>query len=157
MVRPSPTWAARSPTTWVKNTADPVRKVPSAVANSSDWVASRRDRGVGGMSRRSQDPSRDMHVFDQGPPPDLIRFIGGLCAGYPSCEVTRCRPGTRATRFDVDLALGQRDSTSTWHSGNVIRRRPGTRTTSFDVDPALARRQQAQQGLDGRPDRRVKA
>src|SRR3954449_9421262 len=68
-VRPSPTWAARSPTTWVKNTADPVRKVPSAVANSSDWVASRRDRGVGGMSRRSQDPSRDMHVFDQGHPP----------------------------------------------------------------------------------------
>src|SRR3954468_6539763 len=131
MVSPIPTWAARSPTTWVKNTADPVRKVPSAVANSSDWVASRPDRGVGGMSRRSQDPSRDMHVFDQGPPPDLIRFIGGLCAGYPWCEGRLCRPGTRATRFDVDLALGQRDSTSTRHSPDVSK---------------------AQHGLDGRPD-----
>src|SRR4051794_13384765 len=56
MVRPSPTWAARSPTTWVKNTAEPVRNVPSAVANSSDCVASRRESGVGGTRRRNERP-----------------------------------------------------------------------------------------------------
>ena len=39
------------PTTWVRNTALPVMNVPSPVENSSDWVDSRFDIGVGGISR----------------------------------------------------------------------------------------------------------
>ena len=49
-VRPSPTWAAESPTIWVKNTAEPVRKVPSPRAKSSDWAESRPARGDGGRA-----------------------------------------------------------------------------------------------------------
>src|SRR4051794_32488033 len=52
-VRPRPTWAALSPTIWVKNTADPVMKVPSPSAKSSDWTASRPARGEGGRIRRT--------------------------------------------------------------------------------------------------------
>jgi len=37
MVRPRPTSAAVRPTIWVKKTADPVMKVPSPRAKSSDW------------------------------------------------------------------------------------------------------------------------
>ena len=60
MVSPSPTWAADSPTIWVKKTADPVMNVPSPRANSSDWTdepASERRRraeaadGAGGGGR----------------------------------------------------------------------------------------------------------
>src|SRR3954454_20970348 len=50
--RPRPTWAAGSPPSWVKKTADPVMKVPSPRANSSDWVASRPARGEGGRILR---------------------------------------------------------------------------------------------------------
>src|SRR3954447_9503168 len=51
-VRPRPTWAALSPTIWVKKTADPVMKVPSPKAKSSDWTASRPARGEGGRILR---------------------------------------------------------------------------------------------------------
>src|SRR5919112_2805298 len=51
-VRPRPTWAADSPTIWVKNTADPVMKVPSPRANRSHWAASRPARGDGGRAWR---------------------------------------------------------------------------------------------------------
>ncbi len=51
-VRPRPTWAAESPTIWVKKTADPVMNVPSPRAKSSDWVASRPARGDGGRAWR---------------------------------------------------------------------------------------------------------
>ena len=51
MVRPRPTWVAFKPTSWVKNTALPVLKVPSPSANKADWVASLRESGVGGISR----------------------------------------------------------------------------------------------------------
>ena len=50
MVRPSPTWAADSPTIWVKNTADPVRKVPWPREKRSDWAESRPARGDGGRA-----------------------------------------------------------------------------------------------------------
>ena len=49
-VRPRPTWAADSPTIWVKNTAEPVMKVPSPRAKSSDWAESRPARGDGGRA-----------------------------------------------------------------------------------------------------------
>ena len=49
-VRPSPTWAAVSPTIWVKNTAEPVMKVPSPRAKRSDWPASRPANGDGGRT-----------------------------------------------------------------------------------------------------------
>ena len=45
MVRPSPTWAALSPTIWVKKTALPVMKAPSPVANRTDCSDSRRASG----------------------------------------------------------------------------------------------------------------
>src|SRR5687768_4790027 len=51
-VRPTPTWAAESPTTWVKNTALPVMKVPSPTANRIDWTLRRRASGEGGSWRR---------------------------------------------------------------------------------------------------------
>ena len=52
IVSPSPTWAADSPTIWVKNTAEPVMKAPSPSAKSSDWTASRPARGDGGRAWR---------------------------------------------------------------------------------------------------------
>jgi len=54
----SPTRDADIPTTWVRKTALPVLNAPSPVENSIDWVASRRDIGVGGMSRR-RNPGRE--------------------------------------------------------------------------------------------------
>ena len=54
MVRPRPTWAADSPTMWVKNTALPVRNAPSPVAKRIDWNDSRRARGLGGSIRSIQ-------------------------------------------------------------------------------------------------------
>ena len=54
MVRPRPTWAADRPTTWVKKTALPVRKTPSPNAESTDWLDSRRTRGVGPASRATR-------------------------------------------------------------------------------------------------------
>jgi len=53
MERPRPTWAAVSPTMWVKNTALPVRNVPSPTAERTDYIDSSRARGVGGIRRRS--------------------------------------------------------------------------------------------------------
>ena len=50
IVRPSPTWTTDSPTTWVKNTADPAMNVPSPRAKRSDWVASRPASGEGGVA-----------------------------------------------------------------------------------------------------------
>jgi hypothetical protein len=47
-VRPRPTWAADSPTIWVKKTAEPVMKAPSPRAKSSDWAESRPASGDGG-------------------------------------------------------------------------------------------------------------
>ena len=52
MVRPRPTWAALRPTTWVKNTAEPVMNVPSPRAKSSDCTDSRPASGEGGAKRR---------------------------------------------------------------------------------------------------------
>jgi hypothetical protein len=52
MVRPSPTWAAESPTIWVKKTADPVMNVPSPSANSSDCTDSLPASGDGGRAWR---------------------------------------------------------------------------------------------------------
>ena len=46
MVRPRPTWAADSPTMWVKNTALPVRNAPSPIAKRIDWNDSRRASGA---------------------------------------------------------------------------------------------------------------
>jgi hypothetical protein len=54
-VRPSPTWAAVSPTIWVKNTADPVMKVPSPRAKRRDWRARRPAIGDGGRAWRRRE------------------------------------------------------------------------------------------------------
>src|SRR5262245_1121531 len=94
MVRPSPTWAARSPTTWVKNTAEPVRNVPSAVANSNDCVASRRDSGVGGTRRRREGPRRGTVLWDQVPPTLLTWFV---CRPLASAHA-QLLPGRRVLR-----------------------------------------------------------
>ena len=49
-VSPSPTCTTVSPTTWVKNTAEPAMNVPSPRAKRSDWVASLPARGDGGVA-----------------------------------------------------------------------------------------------------------
>src|SRR6476661_39161 len=54
-VRPRPTWAAVSPTIWVKNTADPVMKVPSPRAKRRDWSARRPASGDGGRAWRRRE------------------------------------------------------------------------------------------------------
>src|SRR4051812_5966126 len=69
----------------MKNTAEPVRKVPWAVANSSDCIASRRDSGVGGTSRRSDGPRRGMCLWDQlaGSRTTVLRqLLARLCRPY---------------------------------------------------------------------------
>src|SRR3954452_11484619 len=81
-VRPSPTWAAVSPTIWVKKTADPVMKVPSPRAKSSDWVASRPASGEGGRILR---PSEANIVFD---PVSQVR--------QPSLHLARARQSAAA-------------------------------------------------------------
>ena len=57
MVRPRPTWAAVRPTIWVKNTALPVRKVPSPTAKRIDCerepAGQRRGRRAGAGTRHS--------------------------------------------------------------------------------------------------------
>ncbi len=50
IVRPMPTSPSERPTTRVKKTADPARKVPSPEAKSSDWIDSRRARVDGGVA-----------------------------------------------------------------------------------------------------------
>src|SRR5829696_7617258 len=54
-VRPTPTCAAERPTIWVKNTADPVRKVPSPTAKRIDWTDRDRANGLGGSCRCHHD------------------------------------------------------------------------------------------------------
>ena len=50
MVRPMPTSPSDRPTTTVKNTAEPARKVPSPEAKMSDWTESRPARVDGGVA-----------------------------------------------------------------------------------------------------------
>src|SRR5262249_29640049 len=93
MVRPRPTCAARRPTTWVKNTALPVMKVPSAAANISDCSASRRDSGVGGI-RRATTPCTGEGTTEMPPRGDTVRHMD-----FPA-------PGAAIAALDAWLADG---------------------------------------------------
>ena len=69
--------------------------MPSAVANSSDCVASRRDSGVGGISRRSEGPRRGTPLSDQdtpGPHPIFRRPGAAGALAWPHAPVL---PGRR--------------------------------------------------------------
>ena len=81
------------PTTWVRKTALPVMNVPSPVENSSDCVASRRDIGVGGISRR-RNPRRSpekvvvtRHIPPQGTDTRLPNIDDGLTSS--ACPTSR--------------------------------------------------------------------
>ncbi len=61
-----PTWAGLSPTTWVKYTASPVMKAPSANAERTDWYDIARIRRSSGRRRDSREGMRRLLWFDQG-------------------------------------------------------------------------------------------
>ena len=65
MDMPSPTWAPLSPTSWVKNTAVPVRNEPVAKADRTHWIARSRSSLVGGrIPRNHRTSTRHLRYLD---------------------------------------------------------------------------------------------
>ena len=95
------------PTTWVRKTALPVLNAPSPVENSIDWVASRRDIGVGGISRR-KNPGRESGT-------DVV-ITGILTASFVRCRHVFPVPRSTIALEDDSgvVALNRWNSSEMW-------------------------------------------
>src|SRR5918994_1471666 len=123
IVSPSPTWTTDSPTTCVKNTADPAMNVPSPRAKRSDWVANLPARGEGGMACFLRVDTM------------LIATHCGPLVRHPSCEYPTGRsarawsvedgiPAPSRVRYSPAQKDGRHDARTTLRPRRHHRRRP---------------------------------